>query len=1254
MLLSAFNSDVVWPQAPKLTHAKHRRLNQRNLSVRPDLAGKTPNTNQKSNPGTMKNSNLFNYVAARFKQATFALMLVSVGAFKAQAVDEISFNISSPKYPNLMTAGDYAGAPGARTNNWNNLLASADGSAANITLADGSVSNSAGNIVNGMSVVFHPTSSGGGIFNRGSGSFTNDSKMYIDVDDAYGCSGFSQYGYIDITNIPYANYNIYCYFRPDNGSGSANTRGGFWVITNTPVGSQRYYIQNQSNDVAQTQEPVPSSNGGGYVQSTTTSIPAGGAPWSSIHGGNYAVFSNLTNSWTRVWFGGLGNGSGAVDDLGNYVNGGALAVRFKVAGFQVVQVPTGVATSLYLQNTNLTLHAGNPSGTQLTVLADLDTGATGVNVTTASGIAYSVTDPAVATVGATGLLTPGTNGTANLIVSYEGISLTNAITVIGPTSLSISVAKTNLLYGNSQGDTTTATLYANFSDANNVVVNNYKFVSFSGTGGVITATTNGILTAVGVGAFGVTGIYDGVSVTANNVGVVTAFSAPGGVATLSVDITDSSTHGMTFHDFSGAPGARSAYWNDLVVPSSGNVTNQIVAPLDNQGNMQAGTLVQWIPNSPGSSIAYTQGTLTTNESVMFGAFFDQGMNNGTSYNSQLVVSNVPFSTYDAYFYFYNDNSSNGTNRPGQVTINGVTQYRINSMSYPTMPDNNGNGYVQAISTGLPGSVTAVPFGNYVKFSGLSNNVLNVSWGAVGQDYIADASSVTRARLAGFQIVKSLDGLTATNIYLQSPVPAQLPGNPATYALTVLADFSDGTMGGNITALSGVGFSSSDNNVFQVDANGVITPGLTPGTANLTVTYQSNTLVVSVTNLAPTSVKVTAKPGTVYLDGSLGLIIAQASAFANFPGNTNVNISGFNSISFVDQGSPVCSLAANGVITPNAVQGSANLGVSYLGATYVSTNAFTVTSIANAPVLKHLYNFTNTTQVIDSIGGANGTVYPPLGANRPIVLDGARVIFPGDGTYANAPYIALPSGMINQMGDVSIEMWCGRDQLNAWARFWSFGSTTKGTDPHNSGSFTSGIQMIDSYSATGTPDFSGPGWGDWRNTFNFTNGAEYQVVTIIAPNAGTAAFYINGVLVTNGTPTLVPLSTSVNDTVDWLGVSLYNDSPLAGWINQIAIYEGVLSPTQIAADYAAGQSVFLPPSTVATNIVPMTFSVSSGTLNLAWPSDHLGWTLEVQTNSLSAGLGTNWIPVSNSTTVTNLSIPINTLNGSVFYRLMYQP
>jgi polygalacturonase len=70
-----------------------------------------------------------------------------------------------------------------------------------------------------------------------------------------------------------------------------------------------------------------------------------------------------------------------------------------------------------------------------------------------------------------------------------------------------------------------------------------------------------------------------------------------------------------------------------------------------------------------------------------------------------------------------------------------------------------------------------------------------------------------------------------------------------------------------------------------------------------------------------------------------------------------------------------------------------------------------------------------------------------------------------------------------------------------------------------------------------------------------------------------------------------------------------------------------------------------PSLTPTNII---VQAGTGQLQLSWPLDHLGWWLEIQTNSLS----TNWTMVPGSTNNNQIVIPINPTNGSVFLRLMY--
>jgi len=65
-----------------------------------------------------------------------------------------------------------------------------------------------------------------------------------------------------------------------------------------------------------------------------------------------------------------------------------------------------------------------------------------------------------------------------------------------------------------------------------------------------------------------------------------------------------------------------------------------------------------------------------------------------------------------------------------------------------------------------------------------------------------------------------------------------------------------------------------------------------------------------------------------------------------------------------------------------------------------------------------------------------------------------------------------------------------------------------------------------------------------------------------------------------------------------------------------------------------------------NPTNITASVSSNTLTIAWPADHIGWMLQAQTNGLSTG---QWFDLPGSDVVNAVVIPINPANTSVFYR-----
>lgn len=72
--------------------------------------------------------------------------------------------------------------------------------------------------------------------------------------------------------------------------------------------------------------------------------------------------------------------------------------------------------------------------------------------------------------------------------------------------------------------------------------------------------------------------------------------------------------------------------------------------------------------------------------------------------------------------------------------------------------------------------------------------------------------------------------------------------------------------------------------------------------------------------------------------------------------------------------------------------------------------------------------------------------------------------------------------------------------------------------------------------------------------------------------------------------------------------------------------------------------------VNMNPTNITAAVLGDTLNLSWPADHLGWTL--QTNSVGLAATNQWFPCPGSSLVTNVTIKPNLYATNVFYRMIY--
>ncbi len=169
----------------------------------------------------------------------------------------------------------------------------------------------------------------------------------------------------------------------------------------------------------------------------------------------------------------------------------------------------------------------------------------------------------------------------------------------------------------------------------------------------------------------------------------------------------------------------------------------------------------------------------------------------------------------------------------------------------------------------------------------------------------------------------------------------------------------------------------------------------------------------------------------------------------------------------------------------------------------------------------------------------------------------------------------------------------------------------------------------------------------------------------------------GVLTCNNNVTLQPGSTMVMELNSSLGT---NDQLV---VSGALAYAGTLHLTNLSGNLAGGDTFKLfdaasssgnfsaisgspgagldwkfNPATgtlVIYSTVPagLVFGIANNNLSISWPADHVGWMLQVQTNDLNAGLGTNWISIPSSAGETQFTAPLDAGNSSVFYRLIYQ-
>lgn len=193
------------------------------------------------------------------------------------------------------------------------------------------------------------------------------------------------------------------------------------------------------------------------------------------------------------------------------------------------------------------------------------------------------------------------------------------------------------------------------------------------------------------------------------------------------------------------------------------------------------------------------------------------------------------------------------------------------------------------------------------------------------------------------------------------------------------------------------------------------------------------------------------------------------------------------------------------------------------------------------------------------------------------------------------------------------------------------------------------------------------------TLNVANATSLTVSNITSPGSGVATFDINntplnlnlgsagGLATPAVTVDTFNASGTVNLSITGTGF-LVGQFPLIKYTGSIggAGYSAlslVSLPSGVSATLSnniANASVDLvvtaAPPVVNTNPTNITFNVSGSTLNLSWPPDHKGWTL--QTNAVGVANTNQWFPYPGSSSVTNVVVTINPSKANVFFRLVY--
>ncbi|MCW1884085.1 hypothetical protein OKA04_05045 [Luteolibacter flavescens] len=222
---------------------------------------------------------------------------------------------------------------------------------------------------------------------------------------------------------------------------------------------------------------------------------------------------------------------------------------------------------------------------------------------------------------------------------------------------------------------------------------------------------------------------------------------------------------------------------------------------------------------------------------------------------------------------------------------------------------------------------------------------------------------------------------------------------------------------------------------------------------------------------------------------------------------------------------------------------------------------------------HRWSFTNSLN--DSVGTSHATIENGATSNtNPVTLNATNVKFTG-GAKADSQWVKLGANLLPAHNTpVTIELWATMDALQNWARIFDFHS---GATENLFMSWSQGVTA-----ATDRVEWRDNAVFTTNNTNNWIVGTKYHIVMTIepAPVAGSsvvkwysAPMYDGESYLDlgppRGTATVANAIGMMNDTINALGHSPYNDNAPSATYDEVRIWNGVMREWALESLYEQG-------------------------------------------------------------------------------------